>query len=155
MNPYCSRFAPIGAALMLLIGSSAFAQTPIDTVIYTTQGEVLLRLEAAVTPKAREIGLMKRDSLKPMDGMLFLFPRADDYSFWMKDTLIPLDILFVDEGHTIVHVEHNVPPYSLAARRCNRKVNAVIELDGGRAAREGIAVGDNVRYELPEHIELR
>lgn len=129
---------------------SAAALPAIDATIYTKQGELPLKLEMAVTPAAREQGLMARDSLRPNDGMVFVFPVEDDYGFWMKDTRIPLDMLFIDGGNTVVYIEHSAKPYSLKERQPHSKVGAVIELDGGRASREGIAVGDKVRYVLPE-----
>ena len=127
-----------------------------DVTVYTTHGEVPLKLEVAATPEARIHGLMQRDTLKPYDGMLFLFPQAYDYTFWMKNTMIPLDMLFVCDKHNIAHIEENVAPYTTAERSSGRDdIIAVIELDGGRASREGIAVKDHVRYELPKGTAIR
>ena len=121
----------------------------IDASIYTKQGERIVRLEAAITPEIREQGLMHRDTLAPADGMLFVFPQAADHKFWMKNTHIPLDMLFVSVDNVIVDIKANVPPHTLTHRHCGQPVIAVIELDGGRAARESIAPGDRVRYVLP------
>lgn len=157
MHQVSDRMTPLALLLLFICGLPlhATAQTPpVDAIIYTTRGEIPLKLITAATPEERRVGVMNRDTLKPFDGMLFLFPDENDYSFWMKDTRIPLDMIFVDARQTIVHVESDVEPYSLRKRNCGRKVNAVIELDGGRAAREGIAAGDNVRYELPKNMEI-
>lgn len=147
--------------LTLFLSSVAVAQNPTtsattDAVIYTKHGEVPLKLELAITPEARVQGLMNRESIQPLDGMLFIFPEPHDYHFWMKNTPIPLDMLFVRQDHTVAHIEENVPPRTLAERSADDDaICAVIELDGGRASREGIAEGDHVRYEIPAHMEIR
>lgn len=130
------------------------AATTIEATIYTQQGERMFTLETASTPTEREQGLMNRDRLKPNDGMVFLFPRAGRYKFWMKDTRIPLDMIFIDDTQTVVAIEADVPPNSTGLRTSKAPAIAVIELDGGRAAREGIAPGDKVRYVLPETITV-
>ncbi len=144
------------AALAAMIGAcSAKALEVVDAVVYTTQGEVPLKLELAATPETREHGLMKRDTLSPNDGMLFLFPTAEDYAFWMKDTRIPLDMLFINAAHEVVHIEVAAKPFSTRSRSSGKDIVAVIELDGGRAGRESIVEGDRVRYDLPPALEVR
>lgn len=143
------------AAIMVALGAAPAMAEVIDATIFTKKGEVPLRLELAATPETRVHGLMERDSLAPLDGMVFLFPTPHDYAFWMKDTRIPLDMLFVDEKRRIVHIEADVPPYTKSERASGHEVVAVIELDGGRAARESIAKGDHVRYDLPKTLEIR
>lgn len=144
------------AAMAAIIGAcSAKAVEVVDVVVYTTQGEVPLKLELAATPETREHGLMKRDALSPNDGMVFLFPAADDYAFWMKDTRIPLDMLFINAEHEIVYIEKAAKPYSTRSRSSGKEIVAVIELDGGRAGRESIVEGDRVRYDLPPTIQVR
>jgi len=143
------------ASAALFCATAAQAAEAIDAIIYTTRGEVPLKLELAVTPETRIQGLMNRDSLAPYDGMLFVFPTAHDYAFWMKDTRIPLDMLFIDDKHTIVHVESDVAPYTKAERAAGQEIVAVIELDGGRAGRESILKGDRVRYDLPPSLQVR
>jgi uncharacterized membrane protein (UPF0127 family) len=130
------------------------AEPPIvEAVVYTKKGEIPLQLELANTPPAREKGLMQRATI-PQDGMLFLFPVASDHHFWMKNTSLPLDIIFISPAHTIAHIEHNVEPYSLEHRSSGKLINSVIELDAGRAVKDGIAVGDKLRYELPASIAV-
>lgn len=143
------------AVLALVLTAQSALAAVIDATVYTTEGEVPLRLEVAADPKSREVGLMNRDAIGVHDGMLFLFPRPDDYRFWMKNTRIPLDMIFIDGKQVIVHIERAVPPYSLAARGADKPVHAIIELDGGRSDREGIAPGDHVRYELPPTLDIR
>lgn len=107
-------------------------------------------LEMAVTPKTRELGLMHRTTLAPHDGMVFLFPKSALYKFWMKNTLIPLDMLFVDEAGTVIYIA-TATPLSLEMVGPDIAVDTVIELAGGRSAREGITVGDKVRYATKIH----
>ncbi len=113
-----------------------------------------LKLEIAATPETREYGLMNRKSITPCDGMAFFFPATSlapltfsNQKFWMKNTLIPLDILFLDASGTIVHIT-TAQPLSLKAVGPNGPVATVIEIAGGRAKKEGITIGDKVRYEL-------
>lgn len=143
------------AALMVAFCATSALAEDVDATVFTKKGEVPLRLEVAATPETRIKGLMDRDSLAPLDGMLFLFPSPHDYSFWMKDTRIPLDMLFIDDKNRIVHVEADVPPYTKAERASGQQVVAVIELDGGRASRESIAKGDHVRYDLPPSFQVQ
>lgn len=149
------HYLPRLAALVVVFCATSAIAEVIDATVFTTKGEVPLRLELAATPETRLQGLMNRDSLAPLDGMLFIFPSAHDYSFWMKDTRIPLDMLFVDEKQRIVHIEADVPPYTKAERASGQSVIAVIELDGGRASRESVAKGDHVRYDLPPSFKVQ
>jgi uncharacterized membrane protein (UPF0127 family) len=67
-------------------------------------------VEVVSDPETRALGLMHRPSLRPDRGMLFLFPTTDVHAFWMKDTLIPLDMIWIDESSRVVDVKANVPP---------------------------------------------
>jgi len=79
--------------------------------------------------------------------MLFVFDDVSDRSFWMKNTLIPLDMIFIGADGTIVGMKTNTPPLSLAPQSVGKPSKWVIEVAGGYAARAGIATGDKV--ELP------
>lgn len=134
-----------------LAGLAVASATVAPQTIQTTIGKAApLTLEMAFTPEARELGLMHRTSLAPHDGMAFFFPKAAPYKFWMKNTLIPLDMLFVDEAGTVVYIA-TATPLSLEMVGPDNAVDTVIELAGGRAAREGITVGDKVRYATKTH----
>lgn len=112
--------------------------------------QIALKLETALDAKTRDQGLMHRKTLAPADGMAFFFPQKAPYKFWMKNTLIPLDMLFVDEAGRIVYIV-TAKPLSLTPVGPEIPVISVIEIAGGRAAREGINVGDRVRYETKTH----
>jgi len=103
--------------------------------------------EVANTEETRAQGLMYRESLAPGKGMLFLFVQSGFYPFWMKNTLIPLDMVWIDEAKKIVSVSDNVPP--CAADPCPNyppKGNAlyVLEIAGGEAARHHLKSGDPI-----------
>lgn len=144
------------ASLLILIPALCSAASTTAT-IRTTKGEVPLSLEVAATEAERAKGLMKRYELKPYDGMIFLFPEAGKYRFWMKDTPMSLDMLFVDKKKTIAFIAPHTKPYSTLPIGPGEKgpdILSVIELDAGHAAREGIAVGDKVTYAVPETVTI-
>lgn len=137
-------------AVLLLLAAPrlVYAMELLTTHIHTAhERTVTLRLETALDEMTREQGLMHRKTLGEGDGMAFFFPKTAPYKFWMKDTLLPLDILFVDEAGRIVYIA-TAHPLSLEYVGSNIPVETVIEIAGGRAAHEGIAVGDKVTYEI-------
>jgi uncharacterized membrane protein (UPF0127 family) len=142
------------AVIVLIIAASgtAFAYIKLlgpPIVIIAEINKKSLKLELAATNRARQKGLMHRKQLAPLDGMLFQFPTTDNHSFWMKNTLIPLDMIFVDASHRIVYIAANTTPHSLTPIASGQPVTTIIEIEGGRSARDGITVGDKVNYEIP------
>lgn len=106
-------------------------------------------VEVVSEPATRAQGLMFRSSLSENRGMLFLFPDAGEHSFWMKNTLIPLDIIWLDSGRTIVHIERDVPPCVADPCRSYSPASAaihVLELAAGQTAARGLRVGDVLEY---------
>lgn len=125
----------------------AEAQTnTIPLVIRTAKGAHRLDVEVARTPQQQEQGLMFRKSLGPDTGMLFPMDPPRTASFWMKDTLIPLDMLFIHTDGTIAFLKANTEPYSRVPVSAGVPVAAVLELAGGRAAALDIAEGDSVAW---------
>jgi hypothetical protein len=102
---------------------------------------VAYRVEIAATPEARELGFQNRTYLEPHRGMVFLFPHDQYVSFWMRDTLIPLDIIFVDVTGRVLRVVHSAAPRSDQTHTSLSPVRFVIELAGGAARRTGIVPG--------------
>ena len=115
----------------------------IETAAGTTHD---FRIEIAATPDQRAQGLMYRRQLAPDAGMLFLFERVEVRGMWMKDTFIPLDMLFIDEAGRIVRIEERTVPQSLRAIMSGGPVAAVLELNAGTASRLSINPGDRVIY---------
>lgn len=107
-----------------------------------------VQVEVAWTPVQRAVGLMNRQSLDEGAGMLFDFGRPEPVKFWMKNTLIPLDMLFMDQTGRVVHIEADVQPHDLTPRGPDFPVLAVLELAGGMAEKLGITVGAQVSHDL-------
>ncbi|GGC34496.1 hypothetical protein GCM10011371_22290 [Novosphingobium marinum] len=91
-------------------------------------------------------GLMFRTELAPGEGMLFPYDPPEVASFWMKNTVIPLDIIFIDPKGRIINIAAQTVPYSTDSVVAEGKAGAVLELAGGRAAELGIAPGDKVSW---------
>ncbi len=110
----------------------------------------VVSLEIADTEAVRQRGLMFRERLAPDEGMIFVFPVAGDYPFWMKNTLIPLDMLWLDAQRRIVALARSVPPCK--ADPCpsyppDAVASYVIEVVSGFARQHGLKVGDTVKLE--------
>ena len=106
-------------------------------------------VEIAATPAQRAHGLMDRTSMPADHGMLFVFPQAQPLTFWMKDTLIPLDMLFFDEAHRLVTLQANVPPCK--ADPCpvyasTAPARYVLELNAGAAEKLDLHTGDVITF---------
>jgi len=103
-----------------------------------------VRVEVAKTPAQRERGLMYRERLDPDAGMIFIFDRDEDQSFWMKNTVIPLDMIFITRDLVVTGVVADATPFSLDSLTCGRPSRYVLEVNGGFAARHRIAAGTPV-----------
>jgi uncharacterized membrane protein (UPF0127 family) len=103
-------------------------------------------VEIARTPEEQTYGLMNRQSLAADHGMIFPYEPPQPVGFWMRDTLIPLDMIFIAPGGRILRIEANAVPLSLDAVVSGGPVEAVLELGGGRSAELGIAAGDKVKW---------
>jgi uncharacterized protein len=138
-------------ALVVCAGAAAKAQLlqrfeTSSLVIDTAKGAQKFTIELAVTPAQHEQGLMFRRELAPDAGMLFIFPELVPAVFWMKNTLIPLDMLFIAADGRIADLHERAVPQSEAHIESKVPVKAVLELNGGTVARLGIKVGDRVHY---------
>ena len=138
------------AALLLLLsaaGACSESASPAKLEIVTRSGEHRsFSVEVASRPDERERGLMYRQNLAADAGMLFDFQQDDMVSMWMKNTFIPLDMLFITADGTVVKIAHDTVPHSLATISSERPVRAVLEIKGGEAARQGIAPGDRALH---------
>ncbi|HYH09104.1 MAG TPA: DUF192 domain-containing protein [Thermoanaerobaculia bacterium] len=109
-----------------------------------------VQVEIATDEETRAQGLMYRDHLRPGTGMLFFFPVEGEYAFWMKNTIIPLDMIFIDANKRIVRIHHDVPPCKIAdcpSYPANAKSLYVLEVSGGVARQHGLKEGDVLRFE--------
>lgn len=101
-------------------------------------------VEVARTAAEQSYGMMNRTQLAPDRGMIFPYDPPQAVAFWMKDTLIPLDIIFIAPGGTILNIAKNTVPLSLDEVPSAGPVEAVLELAGGRSAELGLKPGDRV-----------
>lgn len=148
------------ASAMTMSACSAPAETPVtasdrspaglDQVPLTIRSEGQAHrfiVEVARTPEEQARGLMHRQSLDPGKGMIFPYDPPQPASFWMKNTLIPLDIIFIRADGTIARIAADTVPMSLDPVPSLEPVAAVLEIAGGRAAELGIEPGDRVSWQ--------
>ena len=117
-------------------------------VIKSEGGEHTLMVEEAKTLAQQARGMMWRESVDPDTGMIFEFAEPKIATIWMKNTAVPLDILFVRSNGKILKIEHNAQPFKLRSASSEAVVAAVIELKGGRALELGIRPGDTVEHDF-------
>jgi uncharacterized membrane protein (UPF0127 family) len=123
------------------------ALTKIEPLTIATDGDAtMFTVEIADTDMSRERGLMFRQRLPEDRGMLFDFGEPRPVSMWMKNTYIPLDMLFIGRGGRIVSIAENTTPLSTAIVDSGAPVLGVLELRGGESRRRGIRIGDIVRH---------
>ena len=103
-------------------------------------------VEVARTPQEQAAGLMYRQSMAPDRGMIFPYQPPQDVAFWMKNTLIPLDMIFIRSDGTIARIADNTVPLSLDPVPSLEPVAAVLEIPGGRSAELAIKPGDTVNW---------
>lgn len=109
--------------------------------IRSEKGSFSVYVEIASTPEDRHRGLMDRKQLMKNEGMLFIFPRDTMSPFWMKDTYIPLDIIFLDKKGVVLHIAPNTTPLSKDLIFSKRPYRYVLEVRSGRAEAMGLAPG--------------
>jgi uncharacterized membrane protein (UPF0127 family) len=132
--------------LLLLL---AFGCRPNPRVVVSTKSgrDIALKVEVADTPAKRALGLQYRSELGDDRGMLFLFPFPAAQSFWMKNTPISLDIIFIGSDLRIVGIVHQAAPFSTASLSVSGPSQFVLEVRGGLSRQAGIEVGNPVRFE--------
>ncbi|MEM9287551.1 MAG: DUF192 domain-containing protein [Pseudomonadota bacterium] len=154
-----ARFGPLTVVLFvsIILGgwqSHAMSQTPqveqqrLETqalMVRTRQGkQFFFTVELADDPEEQRIGLMNRAELDPDAGMIFVHDEPRILGMWMKNTLIALDMLFIDAGGRILNIHENAIPGDLTSIRSRGRASAVLEIAGGRAAQLELSVGDQL-----------
>lgn len=146
------RLAVLGLVAPVLLGGCALLAErqanvlPVATIrIDTANGPKAITVEIAADAASQERGLMFRRALPPDAGMLFDFHQEARVSFWMKNTPLPLDMVFIKADGTVSSVEPNAVPFSTESIPSAEPVRAVLEINGGRAHDLGIKPGDHVR----------
>lgn len=118
----------------------------VDLVVTARTKAYRFRVEVAKSPAEQMQGLMFRTAMGRDEGMIFPMEPPRGAAFWMKNTVIPLDIIFIGPDGRILNIAANAVPYSLSPLESAGPVKAVLELNGGRAAELGIAPGDRVDW---------
>lgn len=114
----------------------------------------VVEVEIASTTDSRTRGLMWRRELKPGRGMLFLFDHDEDHSFWMRNTLIPLDMVFLAADGTVVGIVESTVPLSLESRSVGRPSRNVLEVPGGWSSSAGLRTGTKVELSVPPDLVI-
>ncbi len=107
-----------------------------------------IEVEVANNPSERMQGLMYRSEMDEDKGMLFIFDSMEMQSFWMKNTILPLDIMFIDNKGVINTIHKNTIPYSERSLPSKQKSQFVVEVNGGFSDRHGIKEGDLIEYKV-------
>ncbi len=152
----------VAGGLSLIACGAAPKAAPVPTPAPVTGPRVVLpsgsvySVEIALTPEEKAQGLMFRESLPPRTGMIFPFAEAAPHHFWMKNTMIPLDLIWMDAAGRVLYVSANTPP--CRSDPCpnygpEEHATIVLEIAGGLAAKEGVTRGATIRLvgiETPE-----
>lgn len=142
----------LGLSLMLLLSAPmSLSHQEVRIARGASQQEIArFTVEVADTPETWEHGLMERATLAPNAGMLFIFPDVTPRAFWMMNTLIPLDMLFIDAERRIINIQDSAqpcaPPQRCPTYHSTAPAKYVLEIPGGRARTLGIRSGDEVHF---------
>ena len=115
-----------------------------EVVVPTADGTTTVRVEVADTPSARSFGLMYRREMDEDAGMFFIFDDMQVRSFWMKNTVLPLDIIFIDDRLEIVGIVPDAEPFTTTPRTVGLPSQYVLEVNAGWSARHGVTAGSRI-----------
>ncbi|MBK6894993.1 MAG: DUF192 domain-containing protein [Alphaproteobacteria bacterium] len=137
----------IALSLMVEVKPQSLPSTPLQ-VVKSDGSFVIYTAEVARTPEEINMGLMFRKELAANHGMIFFVDPEREVNFWMKNTLIPLDMLFIGADGVIKHIHPMAKPHDLTQIPSLAPVKAVLEINGGEAQKNGIMIGDSVKHEI-------
>ncbi len=145
MNAKISR---VFLALVLLgaLRVAACASEP-RVILHTAEGDVAVAVEVAATPERQSLGLMYRKDLAPDAGMLFVFAESREHTFWMKNTPLALDMIFIGDDRRVVGIVKDAVPFTTTPRSVGAPSRYVLEVHAGFSARHGVRPGDRVSLE--------
>lgn len=153
-----SRFSVAGrisAGLRIAVAAAALATMPARAMTFDTSSLTVetadhkihpFTVELALSPEQQARGLMFRDHIPADHGMLFLYTRAQVVSYWMRNCLVPMDMLFIAEDGRVITIHPNAEPGSETPIYSGGPILGVLELQGGLSAKLGIKVGDHVHF---------
>lgn len=143
MRGFAAAVVMIGVSLPLAACSDENALT-----IQSENGDHTFKVEIVNTPESRAKGLMYVQELAPDAGMLFDFLEEREVSFWMRNTYIPLDMLFIRADGVVANIHVNARPHDVTSIPSDGPVQFVLEIPGGRSVELGIEAGDTVSHDL-------
>ena len=140
--------------LLLVFSNTLIAESYFDNLTIKNNDEKLIsfKVEVVRSPEKQRLGLMFRKELKKKTGILFVFKEEKKASFWMKNTLIPLDIIFISKDGKIDFIKINAEPGSLKRIRSKNKIIAVLEINSGESYALGI--NQNSRVEIQKFLDF-
>jgi len=123
----------------------------ISNVCFFEQNKTCFNVEVVQTINERQKGLMFRENLDNNSGMLFIFPESNKHGFWMKNTLIPLDIIWIDQNKTVVYIKENIIPCKVDYKDCpiyypQKEALYVLEVNFGKVKENNLSVGENSTF---------
>ena len=141
------KFCRIATSILLFFVLAACTDGPCVTIV-SPEGKTLasVSVEVADTNEKRELGLMYRAHLDDNAGMIFVFPQEQQLVFWMKNTKIPLDMIFAERGGHVLGTVANAVPYSQQNVGVRGLSQYVLEVNGGFAAKHSIVPGDRMEF---------
>ena len=146
------RVLRLAIAICLLSGPATATPTGSPRAQVALPSGRVLQVEVADTPAARELGYMFREKISDDEGMIFMMEQPGFHSFWMKNCKVSLDILWLDEGWKVVHLERRLPPCREEPCPSYAPMQSslyVLELRGGLADKEGLGLGSHIIYHPP------
>ncbi len=146
MGTGAARKLILAAALVAGTGAVAQECRPDTVQLRGDWGEARFTVEVADDPAERAVGLMNRPSMPKSAGMLFVYDRAQRVSFWMENTLIPLDMIFADADGVVQNVHHEAVPLDRTSIPGEGHIQYVLEINGGLARAMGIGPGTQLRH---------
>ena len=153
MRIQCSAFVRALLCLLLVVALSCKPK-PATTEVQFVRGEQALspelHLEMAKTAGEHQLGLMYRKEMAENSGMFFIFPHEEQRSFWMKNTYLELDIIFIDTDLRVVSMTHRAVPLSEVGRKSKGPAKYVVEVHGGEAKKWGLKKGDVLKLSDPD-----
>ncbi len=135
---------------LFLLFRQYFQKKPYAIIINKSEKKCRIDLEIADSPEKWEKGLMHRKNLPDNSGMIFVFEKPHRIAFWMKDTLIPLDIIVISSDLFVIEFKKNLVPMSEELITSDELTTCIIEVNGGYSERNGIGIGDKVILDLIE-----
>lgn len=158
---------PTFVALLLFFLCTAIFSAELRTISITVGKRTYDAVELALTPQARQKGLMFRTSLPENAGMLFVFPKEQPLAFWMKNTLIPLDIIYLNAKGNVVGIQHMSVPrpieplepvaiydYALPNYPSNEPAQFALEVNKGQIEASGVKLGDTIQLDTKMLLSL-